>query len=292
MIISASRRTDIAAFYGSWFMNRIRAGFCTVPNPMNPRQISRISLLPADVDAIVFWTRNPRPLFPHLAELEERGFRYYFQVSLLGYPRSIDPKSPGAEFAIETMRELSARIGAGRVIWRYDPIVFSELTSPQYHLEQFERLASELRGATRRCVVSAVDSYRKLNSRLEALQGTPAAFTTVDDQTLHSLLRDLSRIAGEQGLKISSCAEPEDWSPWGVRPGKCIDEQLLNELFGLGLPDKKDSRQREACGCVESRDIGMYDTCCFGCVYCYATSSFDRARERMARHDPEATSLI
>jgi hypothetical protein len=292
VIISASRRTDIAAFYGSWFMNRIRAGFCTVPNPMKPRQVSRISLLPADVDAIVFWTRNPRPLFPHLAELDRRGFRYYFQVSLLGYPRAIDPKSPGVAAAVAAIRELSCRIGAERVIWRYDPIVFSDLTPPQYHLEQFNRLANQLSGATRRCVISAVDVYRKLAGRLKTLQDTPAAFTPVDDRALHVLLEQLARSAEARGLEITSCAEAEDWTPWGVRPGKCIDGALLNRVFGLQLSDKKDLRQREACGCVESRDIGMYDTCTFGCVYCYATTSFERARDRLARHDPEATSLI
>jgi hypothetical protein len=292
VIISASRRTDIAAFYGSWFMNRIRAGFCTVPNPMNPRQVSRISLLPADVDAIVFWTRNPRPLFPHLAELDRRGFRYYFQVSLLGYPRAIDPKSPGVAAAVAAIRELSCRIGAERVIWRYDPIVFSDLTPPQYHLEQFDRLANQLSGATRRCVISAVDVYRKLAGRLKTLSDTPAAFTPVHDRALHVLLEQLAGSAESRGLEITSCAEAEDWTPWGVRPGKCIDGALLNRVFGLQLSDKKDLRQRAACGCVESRDIGMYDTCTFGCVYCYATTSFERARDRLARHDPEATSLI
>jgi hypothetical protein len=292
VIISASRRTDIAAFYGSWFMKRIRAGFCTVPNPMNPRQVSRISLLPSHVDAIVFWTRNPRPLFPHLAELDRRGFRYYFQVSLLGYPRALDPKSPGVAAAVAAIRELSCRIGAERVIWRYDPIVFSDLTPPQYHLEQFDRLAHQLSGATRRCVISAVDIYRKLAGRLKTLQGTPAAFTPMDDHAFHVLLEQLARCAEARGLEITSCAEAEDWTPWGVRPGKCIDGSLLNRIFGLQLSGQKDARQREACGCVESRDIGSYDTCAFGCVYCYATTSFERARDRLARHDPEATSLI
>jgi hypothetical protein len=291
VIISASRRTDIAAFYGSWFLNRIRAGFCTVPNPMNPRQVSRISLIPADVDAIVFWTRNPRPLLPQLDELEDRGFKYYFQFSLLGYPRAIDPKSPGVEFAVETFHELSARIGPERVIWRYDPIVFTELTPPAYHAEQFARLAKLLEGSTRRCVISAVDRYRKLTRRLRELEGTPAELIDFDSESLHGLLEQLAVSAGQHGIEPVSCAEEEDWTSWGIRPGKCVDAELLNLLFGLTLENKKDASQRQACGCVASRDIGMYGTCMFGCVYCYATSSFNRARDRLANHDPEATSL-
>jgi Domain of unknown function (DUF1848) len=292
VIISASRRTDIAAFYAPWFMNRVRAGFCTVPNPMNRKQISQISLAPADVDAIVFWTRDPRPLLPHLLELDARGFHYYFQFSLLGYPREIDPKSPSPIIALRAFRQLGERIGPERVIWRYDPVVFSDLTPPTYHEQQFAHLAHELRGCTRRCVVSVVDIYRKLQGRLQDLAGTPAAFVDVAPETLHQLLERLSAIAKTNGMEITSCAEFEDWSDWGIPPGKCVDGGLLNRLFGLSLSDKKDSRQREACGCVVSRDIGMYDTCLFGCTYCYATTSFVRAREQFAAHDPEAESIV
>lgn len=291
MIISASRRTDIAAFYAPWFMNRVRAGFCTVPNPMNRKQISRISLLPADVDAIVFWTRDPRPLLPSLAELDARGLRYYFQFSLLGYPRLIDPKSPALSVALSAFQGLADKVGPDRVIWRYDPIVFSELTPPAYHEEQFGRLASALRGVTTRSVVSVVDTYRKLQHRLLKLERTPAAFNPLSPQMLHQLLGRLAAIAQANDMEIASCAEAEDWTPWGIRPGKCVDGDLINRLFRLSLDSKKDPSQRDACDCVASRDIGMYDTCLFGCTYCYATTSFARARQHFAGHDPTAESL-
>ncbi len=292
MLISASRRTDIAAFYTPWFMNRVRAGFCTVPNPMNRKQISEISLAPENVDAFVFWTRDPRPLLTHLTELDERGFNYYFQFSLLGYPRLIDPKSPATKIALTTFRQLAQRISPERVIWRYDPILFSQLTPPSYHEDQFARLAQELRGSTRRCVLSVVDIYRKLQGRLRKLADTPAAFENISSEKLHGLLERLAVIAEADGMEISSCAEAEDWSPWSVPPGKCVDAGLANRLFGLSLPDQKDPRQREACGCVVSRDIGMYDSCLFGCSYCYATTSFARARDQFAGHDPESPSLV
>jgi hypothetical protein len=292
VIISASRRTDIAAFYSAWFMNRVRAGYCTVPNPMNRTQVSRISLAPADVDAIVFWTRNPRPLLPNLAELDLRGLRYYFQFSLLGYPRLIDPKSPSLNTALDAFRRLSERIGPDRVLWRYDPIVFSSLTPPAYHQEQYGRVARALKGLTKRSVISVVDLYRKLQRRLLELETTPAAFSEVSAETLHQLLECLATIARANDMEITSCAEAEDWSPWGVRPGKCIDGDLINRLFQVSLNGKKDPSQRDACGCVASRDIGMYESCLFGCTYCYATSSFERARKNFASHDPEAESLI
>ncbi len=292
MIISASRRTDIAAFYSDWFMNRIRAGFCTVPNPMNRKQVSQISLDPADVDVLAFWTRDSRPLLPHLSELDQRGYRYYFQFSLLGYPGAIDPKSPRTSIAVPAFRRLADRIGPQRVIWRYDPIVFTKQTSVEYHESQFAFLAEQLRGSTRRCVISAVDIYRKIGGRVQELAGTPAEFVEVPTAESHRLIERLSAIARANDMEITSCAEPEDWSAWGVRPGKCIDPAWANRLFGIALDGKKDPHQREACGCAVSRDIGMYDTCLFGCAYCYATTSFARARERFASHDALATSLV
>ena len=145
MIISASRRTDIPAFYAPWFMNRMRAGYCTVPNPFNRSQVSRISLRPEDVDVIVFWTRNPRPLLPALDELDDRGYRYYFQYTLLDNPRTLDPKSPPVDAAIATFQTLAERIGPARVIWRYDPSVLSSATGADFHLERYARIAAALR---------------------------------------------------------------------------------------------------------------------------------------------------
>ena len=174
-IISASRRTDIPAFYAEWMVHRLREGYCTVPNPFNRNQVSVISLRPEDVDVIVFWTRNPRPLMPYLEELDSRGYRYYFQFTILGYPREIDRKSPPVAAAVQTFRELSERLGPSRVIWRYDPIVFTGLTPPAFHRENFQRLAESLRDRTRRSVVSIVDMYRKTESRMRDLEGTPAA---------------------------------------------------------------------------------------------------------------------
>lgn len=192
MIISASRRTDISAFYAEWMVRRLREGYCTVPNPFDRKQVSRISLRPEDVETIVFWTRNPRPLMPYLDELDSRGYRYYLQFTILGYPRQIDPKTPAATTSVEAFRELAGRLGPGRVIWRYDPIVLTSITPPAFHEENFRRSAESLRGYTCRVVVSIVDMYRKIEKRMKTLDGTPAAAGHCDADDLTSLIRRLS----------------------------------------------------------------------------------------------------
>lgn len=294
MIISASRRTDIPAFYSRWMLNRLRAGFCDVPNPFNPAQVSRISLLPAEVDAIVFWTRNPRPLFASLAEMEQRGYHFYFQYTLLDNPRWLDPYSPPLPAALDTFHRLSGRIGPERVIWRYDPIVLSQATPPDFHRRTFEQIAAQLHGHTNRVVLSFMDFYPKIRKRLQALQPHSGELRRPQggEPWFEALARDLAAIARSNGLQPVSCAEPLDLQACGIEPGKCIDDALLHDLFGLQLAAGKDPGQRSACGCVQSRDIGVYETCLFGCRYCYATGSFERARQNYARHDPAASSLL
>jgi hypothetical protein len=302
LIISASRRTDIPAFYAQWFINRIRAGFCEVPNPFNRLQVSRISLLPDDVDVIVFWTRNPRPLFPYLDELKRRGYRYYFQYTLLGYPPEIDTNGPAPAASLVTFRELAQRVGPQRVIWRYDPVVLSQITPPDYHRTAFARLADALAGATGRSVISLMDDYPKIRSRMQEMARQGAALLPVTmggtglesgmPEWLGDLLRDLAAIARSRQMEMVSCAEESDLRSFGIQPGKCIDDRLIGRIFGIDVSHTKDPGQRSACGCVVSKDIGMYDTCLFGCRYCYATTSFARARENHARHDPEAPSIF
>lgn len=288
MIISASRRTDIPAFYMEWLVNRLRAGFCDVPNPFNPRQISRVALTPDAVTAMVFWTRNPAPFLPYLDELDAAGLRYYVQVTLMDNPRVLDPGVPRVDEAVAAFRALSARIGPERVVWRYDPVLFSDITSPAFHRGTFARLATALRGATRRCVVSFYDDYRNAGARLKKL-GINARVAGEDE--VRGLAAELAAVAGGQGLPLQACAEKFDLSPQGVRPGKCIDDALLYELFGIVAPPKKDPSQRGACGCVRSRDIGVYGTCTHGCAYCYATHNPVLAARRRRCHDPAAAAL-
>ncbi|GJQ58923.1 MAG: DUF1848 domain-containing protein [Candidatus Scalindua sp. AMX11] len=292
MIISASRRTDIPAFYAEWFMNRIYAGFCEVQNPFNSLQVSRIPLRAADVDVIVFWTRNPRPLIPKLSELDSLGYRYYFLYTLMDNPRYLDPNMADLDSRIETFQKLSEMVGPDKVIWRYDPIVLGNGMKQEFHLQRYEEIASRLCGVTKRSIISFVDFYRKIQRRLDKIGQEGHCIERPKPGTIRDIIKVLLKIAHAYGIEVYACAEEEDYQPYGLVPSKCIDDQLIKNLFNISVTGKKDSTQRKSCHCVESRDIGSYNTCLYRCVYCYATSNFDRARNNHKLHNPEGTQLL
>lgn len=290
MIISASRRTDIPKFYPEWFMNRVRAGFCTFPNPFNQKQVVEVSLRPEDVDVIVFWSKDPEPLIPHLGELDQRGLRYYFQFTANGYPRFMEPNVPPLERILESFGRLSDVVSPEKMVWRYDPIVLTNVTDLRYHEAQFYRIASVLRNRTRRAVISLVDDYRGSRIRLARLsqQGICLKSCNPHDPGATRLLATMAQVARDCGMEIVSCAEEVSLAEFGIGPGKCIDDEYIARIFGTRVTGKKDPSQRAACGCVQSRDIGVYGTCGHGCVYCYATSSRDT---RPQHYDVSAPSL-
>jgi len=293
-IISASRRTDIPAFYSEWFINRIRCGYCTVTNPFNANQISYVSLTPHDVQAVVFWTRNPKPLIKYLPELDKKGYRYYFQYTIIGYPKSIDSKSPPIDAAIKTFQELSELIGKDRVIWRYDPILFSNETPLEWHINQMSSLIEKLNSHTNRLVISFIDPYRKTKIRMdketgENFQLAPDAF---EISAYNQLVRLIANKAKSAGLEVQTCAEGVDLAQLGIKHGKCIDDELIRKIWGITASKRKDPSQRKHCGCVISKDIGVNNTCLFGCKYCYAISSVKTAESNFKKHDKNSPSLI
>lgn len=293
MIISASRRTDIPALYSEWFMNRVRAGWCAVPNPMNMKQVSHVSLAPRDVDAIVFWSKNPAPMIPYLGELQAMGFRYYFQFTLNDYPKELEPNIPSLDSRIETFLKLSRQIDPLRVVWRYDPIIISNVTPFEFHREKFSRIAEELRGATHRVMVSIVDFYQKTDRRLSQLESDGFSFDREAEfsKEMVGLLKDFASVTRKQGMDIYTCAEARDYSEVGIPPGRCIDESLLHRIWALDLRYKKDPAQREACLCMVSKDIGINDTCTHGCPYCYSTRNYALAERRHKEHDPTSPAI-
>jgi hypothetical protein len=292
-IISCSRRTDIPAFYSKWLINRVRAGYCTVVNPFNANQVSHVSLAPEDVEVFVFWTRNAAPLLDHLAEMDNRGYKYYFQYTVLGYPEEIDPFSPRLSEAVKTFIELSKLIGKEKVIWRYDPVLYSSLTDPEWHKRQFKLIAEKLEGYFERCVISIIDPYRKTTSRMS--KETSLSFNLPEDAFVPEAYIPLMAFMGETAKKadfeIQTCAEGEDLSQYGITHGKCIDDELIARITARPLHPKKDASQRKACGCVLSKDIGANNTCVYGCKYCYATSNLELARKNMKEHAPLSPSL-
>ncbi len=274
-------------------MNRIREGFCGVPNPFNRHQVSRVLLDSRNVDVLVFWTRNAYPMLKYLNELNDLGYKYYFQYSVLGYPRQIDPKSPSLKASLKIFSRLSEMIGPERVIFRYDPVILTDTTDSEFHVKAFNLICSSLRDKTYRCVVSIVDDYKKARGRVNELSRSCGFALHQFDPGIHgALLARMSEIARDNGIEIESCAENIKLQQFGILPGKCIDNAYIEKVFGLRLSAKKDPTQRDACGCVVSKDIGAYDTCLMGCRYCYATSSFEKAMDNFKKHDPRSPCLV
>jgi hypothetical protein len=233
-------------------------------------------------------------LIPSLKELDERGYRYYFQYTLLANPRLMDGNNPSLQTSLDTFRKLADQIGEQRTIWRYDPIVFSNVTDETFHEIAYSHIADKLHGYTQRSVISIMDPYHKAQRRLTRLKADGIKIIE-DGETLQErlavLIPSLAYIAAEHGMEIVSCAEEIDLRPYGVYPGKCVDDDLFRCVFGLEVSVVKDPSQREACGCVVSRDIGMYDTCQYRCAYCYATN-FERATHNKTDHDPDGEALL
>ncbi len=285
MILSVSRRTDIPNYYSEWFFNRIKDGFVYVRNPMNAQQVSKIRISPEIVDCIVFWTKNPKPMINRLDELKE--YKYYFQFTLTGYGKDVECNVPHKkEKMIPIFQELSEKIGKRKVIWRYDPIIFTEKYTPDYHLKAFEQIAAALKGYTEKCVISFVDVYAKNRRNMELLDSYE-----IDQSKLLEFAKKIGRIARENGMAIGSCAESIDLEACGIEHNCCIDKTLIESIIGCRLKVEKDKNQRQECGCMESVEIGTYNTCKNGCKYCYANYSEESVIRNCSKYDQESPIL-
>jgi hypothetical protein len=284
-IISASRRTDLPALHSRWLLNRLRAGFCHWIHPYTGA-VRRVSLRPDHVDAIVFWTRWPAPLLPHLPALVADGYRLVFQFTITGYGAPVETHSPLEERALATFEKVSRALGAGAVLWRYDPVVLSPRMTPDWHADHFARLARRLSGLTRRCTFSFVDFYGKTERNLRAVEeGSGTRFGRPDTPEKRVLAGRLGAIARVHGMELLSCCD-DSLVGGAVGRSRCVDPDVIAALRGGERPEAPPRPTRRDCGCVRSVDIGCYDTCALGCAYCYATSSRGAALRRLAAVDP------
>ncbi|SEQ98607.1 protein of unknown function [Lachnospiraceae bacterium NE2001] len=289
MIISASRRTDIPAYFSEWFMNRIYAGYAVVRNPLNANQLSKVYLTPDLVDCIVFWTKNPVPIIPRLDELKD--FCYYFQFTLTGYDKDIERNLPDKkEVLLPAFKELADKIGPERVIWRYDPILINDRYSSDWHLETVKWLSDNLKGYTEKCVFSYVDYYKKIDKNLNSI-GIKYP-TDAEKKDIAIGIRD---IVSANGMVATTCAENIELDGLGINHNACIDKALVERLTGGKIKNTKknlkDAAQRPECGCMPSKEIGAHNTCSNGCIYCYANFSPDSVKKSMARYDPKSEIL-
>jgi len=286
MIISASRRTDIPAYYSEWFVNRIKEEFLYVRNPMNYHQVGKISLSPSVVDGIVFWTKNPIPLMKKLDALKE--YPYYFQFTLTAYGKDIEPGLPSKnKDLIPAFCELSKMIGKEKIVWRYDPIFINDTYSVEYHKRYFKTLALKLGAYTEKCTISFLDMYKNTERNIRPLG---IRVPTYEEQI--DIIKAFASIAEEYGFCLDTCAEEVDLSEYGIKHACCIDKERFEKIGKYRLEAKKDPNQRAVCGCISSIDIGTYNTCKNGCVYCYANYSKNTVNSRTRCHDPHSPLLF
>jgi len=282
MIVSASRRTDIPCYYSDWFINRLKEGYVLTRNPMNHSQVSRISLSPDLVDCIVFWTKDPKNIIPHLKNIDNMGYKYYFQFTLTPYDCTIEKNMRDKNQIVNTFIELTNLIGKERVLWRYDPIILNNRLSVDYHLEQFLQLCERLHSYTESVTISFVDYYKKLKTDI---------IRDITEEEITELSMFIGQTAKDYELDVKACSEKTDLTAYGIEKASCIDKGIIEKVCGHKLDVKQDKNQREYCGCVESIDIGTYNTCNNGCVYCYANYSEKSVAANMKRHNINSEML-
>ncbi len=332
IILSASRSTDIPAFYSKWFINRLEAGYCVWTNPFNQKK-TKVSFEKCKV--IVFWTKNPKPILPYLKELDEKGIHYYFQFTLNDYvSEGFEPNVPSLEERIETFKTLSGMIGRERVIWRFDPLIVPPGQTVRDLLKKVWTIGNRLQGFTDKLVFSFIDivGYKKVQNNFikETTLFNRDNIEKAESDTRQKIeiveglvkLREAWREKGWK-LTLATCAEDIDLEKFQIEHNRCIDGELMKRvfaddkvfvhylnygkmpeknLFGDALPDPKaksktagqlkDKGQRKICGCMVSKDIGMYNTCRHFCVYCYANTSRDIVSKNEAKHDDDGESII
>jgi Domain of unknown function (DUF1848) len=290
VIISASYKTDIPAFYGGWFVKRLRAGYCKMVNPYNHAQRRTVPLAQPDVDGFVFWTKNVGPFVNALSEVAERGYPFVVQHTINGYPRALESRVVDARRSAEHMRMIAGSYGLRAAVWRYDPIVFSSLTPVEFHKRNFASLARQLAGTTDEVVVSFMQVYKKTGHNMNRVAAHGFEWRDPVAEVKRNLLSELVGIANAYNMRLTLCTQP-DLLVAGASESRCVDAQRLIDI--AGRPFRAQLRgMRQGCGCFESIDIGDYDTCPHGCVYCYAVRDRNLALARFQAHDPNGEYLF
>ena len=296
MIISASYKTDIPTFYGEWFMNRLRSGYCKMVNPYS-QQVYRVDLTPQSVDGFVFWTKNIGPFLKYLPEVSKRGYAFIVQHTINGYPRELESRVINYSQTIEHVKKLSGEYGPQVAVWRYDPIIVSSLTPLDWHQRNFERLALALEGTTDEVVVSFAQIYKKTKRNMD-LAAKELLFNwdsheAMSDEDIRQLVTKLAQIAQVYRIQLKICSQKKFLVPGIVEEARCVDADRLEIVAHKSIQAKtRQKGNRKECGCYASKDIGEYDTCPHGCVYCYAVQNRALAVQRFKAHDIEGEFLF
>jgi len=298
MIISVSYKTDIPTFYGTWFINRLYAGYCKMVNPYN-QQVYRIELTPEDVNGFVFWTKNIGPFLKYLPEVRGMGYPFIVQHTINGYPRELEFRVIDYSRTVEHMKTLAGEYGPDVAIWRYDPIVISSLMGENWHRENFGKLAKSLEGTTNEVVISIAQIYRKTKRNMD-WAAKEFNFDWDEHEKMlddieygRAFVAELAEIAKSYGMQLKMCSQKAYLIPGVVEEARCVDADRLERVSDKPIVDKRKQKgNRKECGCYASKDIGEYDTCPHGCVYCYAVQNRELALERYKTHNPDSPFLF
>ena len=284
MILNTGGRTDTVQYYTDWLLQRFSEGYVLTRNPMFPSKVIRYELTPDKVDCVVFCSKNYKPILPRLHEITDR-FHTYFHYTITAYGRDIEPGVPSVEESMETLKALSRLVGKQRIAWRYDPVLLTKEYTIGRHLETFERMAGELAPYIDRCIFSFVEMYKKLEVNMPEL-------IPLSCQDMESLAQGLGSIAQKYGISIQTCGTNGDYTRYGIHASGCMTLDILGKANGITFRSRKHKGTRQGCHCIESRDIGAYDTCLNGCKYCYANKSPQKAFENRQYHDPASPLLL
>lgn len=285
MILFVSGRCDIPAYFSNWFFHRLKEGYVDVRNPFNPHQISRIILNEANIDVIIFCTKNPLPMLPRLQEIP---FPYIFHVTLTGYHRDIEQSVPDKKAIIEGIKEMSKQLGPKRVIVRYDPILLNDKYTIEYHCRAFERLCTQLEGYIETIIISFVDMYKNTRKNMEKMKLQP-----LDEPQMKLIGKAFGEIAKNHHMHVQSCAEKVDLSMYGIEAKECMNMEDITDAIGHTFEKPKGKGVREqVCKCLPSVDIGDYNCCPHECLYCYANYDADCIKDRIKLHDEYSSVLL
>ena len=284
MIINTGGRTDTVQYYTQWLLRRFAEGYVLARNPLFPNKVTRYELDPSVVDCVVFCSKDYAPILPRLDEITRR-FRTYFNYTITAYGRDVEPGVPGIGRSMETLIALSRQVGRQRVAWRYDPVLLTRTYTVERHLATFERMCAALAPHIDRCIFSFVEMYRKVEENMPEIIPLSA-------EDMDALARGMGAIAAKYGVHLQTCGTDADYARFGIHSSGCMTLDILGRANGVAFRNLKHRGMRRGCHCIESRDIGAYDTCLNGCKYCYANRNPRRAFDNFKDHDPDSPLLL
>jgi len=284
MIINTGGRTDTVQYFTPWLLKRFDEGYVLSRNPMFPNKVSRYDLTPDKVDCVVFCSKNYEPILDDLHRITDR-FNTFFYYTITAYGKDVEPGVPSIDESIDILKRLSEQVGRKRLVWRYDPILLTEHYTIERHLETFSHMANEIAPYVRKCIFSFVQYYDKVPFNMPEI----IPFRGDDRERL---AEGMGRIASDVGLELQSCMCDLDLSIYGITKGACLTLDEIGDANGVVFRNIKHRGMRKGCHCIESRDIGWYDTCLNGCKYCYANMNPMKAFDNHKLHDVDSPLLM